>query len=48
MSEVELLSSIYDILQQWQSLINLITGCIQVCIVFVVMYVLYKFFNLFF
>lgn len=48
MSELEVLTSIYDILLSWQSLINLITGCIQVCIVAAVIYVLYKLFNLFF
>lgn len=48
MSELEVLNSIYDILLQWQPVINLITGCIQVLIVVVIMYVLYKLFNLFF
>lgn len=48
MSEIELLTSIYDILNSWQPLINLVTGCIQVCMVVAVMYVLYKLFNLFF
>jgi len=48
MSELELLTSIYDILLSWQSVINLITGCIQVLMVVAIMYVLYKLFNLFF
>lgn len=48
MSEIELLTSIYDILLSWQSVINLITGCIQVLIVVAIMYALYKLFNLFF
>ena len=48
MNELEVLNSIYDILLSWQPLINLITGCIQFCIVAGVCYVLYKLFNLFF
>ncbi len=46
--ELIILQNIYDILTSWQSVVNLITGCIQVCIVVAIMYVLYRLFNIFF
>lgn len=48
MTELDYLSSIYELLQKLTPLANLITGCIQVCIVVAVIFVLYKLFNLFF
>lgn len=48
MDNVVGLNDIYNILISWQPTINLINGVIQACIVGLVIYVLYKLFNLFF
>ena len=42
------LQEIYLTLDKWNSLANLITGCIQVAICVCVLYALYRLFNLFF
>lgn len=42
------LNDIYNILVSWQPAIYLFIGLMQACIVAVVLYVLYKLFNLFF
>lgn len=48
MENTVVLNDIYNILVSWQPVINLLTGLMQACIVAVVLYVLYKLFNLFF
>ena len=48
MESAVVLNDIYNILVSWQRVFNLISGLMQACIVAVVMYVLYRLFNLFF
>lgn len=48
MTEIDYLKSIYELLQEFTPLINLLIGFIQFSIVVFAVYILYKLFNLFF
>ena len=48
MESAVVLNDIYNILVSWQPIINLFAGLMQACIVALVLYVLYRLFNLFF
>lgn len=48
MTELDYLKGIYELLQEFTSPINLLTGCLQFAIVVFAVVILYKLFNLFF
>ena len=48
MTEIDYLKSIYELLQDFTPLFNLLTGCLQFAIIIFAVYILYKLFNLFF